>query len=79
MKIIEQSGAPEAWPRRFTCGDCQSLLEVSDVDVKVPGKPGATVGGWTCPVCSVVHLLNDEDTASVIASQQHRNNPVKPL
>jgi hypothetical protein len=27
----------------------------------------------------VVHLLNDEDTASVIASQQHRNNPVKPL
>ena len=67
LKVIVEGKKPEpAWPKKFRCIHCESVLEVEADDLKYAGSQyNESFYEYYCPVCQTKRTVGDGDLKKI--------------
>lgn len=61
MRILVEGKKPKAYPKRFKCTCCGSVLETEEKDLKYIGAQyNSSIYEFYCPVCNEKRTVDDD-------------------
>ena len=61
MRILVEGKKPKAYPKRFKCIHCGSVLEAEEKDLKYIGAQyNSSIYEFYCPVCNEKRTVDDD-------------------